>query len=89
MSSIAEIQDKKEQEILEKYEKPEAIPEEEASQERRDSAARVIQKTYRGHRERRHLKGLSLDPTTRWTEVVFRSLNSSILDIHNDANHDF
>ncbi|EME44266.1 hypothetical protein DOTSEDRAFT_130097 [Dothistroma septosporum NZE10] len=32
-------------------------------------AARVIQRNYRGHRERRALKGYGLDPSTRWLEV--------------------
>lgn len=36
---------------------------------RESDAARTLQRTYRGHRERRQLKGITLDPATRWTEV--------------------
>lgn len=32
-------------------------------------AAQVIQKNYRGHRDRRALQGYGLDPGTRWLEV--------------------
>jgi len=32
-------------------------------------AAEVIQKSYRGYRDRRALKGWGLDPSTRWLEV--------------------
>lgn len=35
----------------------------------RTNAAEVIQSAYRGHRERRALRGFSLDPSTRWIEV--------------------
>lgn len=38
--------------------------------QRETDAARVLQRTYRGHRERRQLAGLSLDPSTRWTEAI-------------------
>ncbi|CAK4031345.1 IQ domain-containing IQM4-like [Lecanosticta acicola] len=41
-----------------------------AESEARDSAATVIQRNYRGHRERRALKGYGLDPSTRWLEAV-------------------
>lgn len=34
-----------------------------------ERAAGTIQRTYRGHRERRQMQGLSLDPSTRWIEV--------------------
>lgn len=33
------------------------------------AAAQMIQKNYRGYRERRQLKGFGLDPSTRWIEV--------------------
>ncbi len=33
-------------------------------------AARTLQRTYRGYRSRRELRGFSLDPSTRWTEVL-------------------
>ena len=57
---ISEIQLRKEREIDERYRQP--INE-------HDAASR-IQKTYRGYRERRQLKGLALDPSSRWIEVI-------------------
>lgn len=33
------------------------------------AAADLIQRNYRGHRERNALQGYSLDPGTRWIEV--------------------
>lgn len=35
----------------------------------RTNAAEIIQRNYRGHRDRRALKGYGLDPSTRWLEV--------------------
>ncbi|EMC95401.1 hypothetical protein BAUCODRAFT_53278, partial [Baudoinia panamericana UAMH 10762] len=35
----------------------------------RSRAAEVIQRNYRGYRARREIKGLGLDPSTRWVEV--------------------
>ena len=63
MSSIAEIHDKKEAHILDKCKVTDSV------EARESHAAKVLQRNYRGHRERRQLRGLSLDPTTRWTEV--------------------
>lgn len=40
------------------------------SEERREKAAAVIQRNYRGHRARRMLNGLSLDPSSRWIEAI-------------------
>lgn len=36
----------------------------------REKATRLIQRNYRGHRERRMLAGMSLDPSSRWVEAV-------------------
>ncbi|KAK3110537.1 hypothetical protein LTR53_015053 [Teratosphaeriaceae sp. CCFEE 6253] len=33
-------------------------------------AAQVIQRNYRGYRDRRALQGLGLDPSTRWIEAI-------------------
>jgi len=41
-----------------------------SEEERRRKAAAVIQRNYRGHRERRILQGKTLDPSTRWAEAV-------------------
>lgn len=35
-----------------------------------EAAAQLIQRNYRGYRERRQLKGMGLDPSTRWVEAV-------------------
>ena len=34
------------------------------------NAATTIQKAFRGHRNRRQLEGLTLDPSSRWTELI-------------------
>lgn len=44
--------------------KPRSLSGEEAKR-----AAVLIQKTFRGHRTRRQLKGFGLDASTRWYEV--------------------
>lgn len=61
LARISDIQVQKEQEILRRYHKH--------SIEEQD-AAKLIQRTYRGHRARRQLSGLTLDPTSRWVELV-------------------
>ena len=38
--------------------------------EERRKAAVIIQRNYRGHRTRRMLNGLSLDPSSRWIETI-------------------
>ncbi|KAL6715984.1 hypothetical protein ACLMJK_006946 [Lecanora helva] len=70
MSSIADTQDKKEAEILQKYPDAQSSQSDDALRHSQTHAAKVLQRTYRGHRERRQLRGLSLDPTSRWTEAV-------------------
>jgi hypothetical protein len=53
--------------------------EEREEDSKRAHAAAVIQRTYRGYRVRREMKGLGLDASTRWVhalrEVQFRELN--------------
>lgn len=56
---ISNIQVQKEGEIRERYE---------SVQE--SDAAKLIQRAYRGHRERRQLNGLMLTPSTRWVEII-------------------
>ncbi|KAK4508159.1 hypothetical protein PRZ48_001897 [Zasmidium cellare] len=56
---ISEIQLQKEHDISAKYH----------SAEEHD-AAKLIQRAYRGHRERRQLNGLNLDPSSRWVEII-------------------
>ena len=62
LRDIAARQDAKAREIAEKK-KQQKLPNE------RDNAARLIQKSYRGYRERRALQGYALDPDARWMEV--------------------
>ncbi|CAF9933414.1 MAG: hypothetical protein HETSPECPRED_008646 [Heterodermia speciosa] len=72
MSSTAETipigrtQEKKEQAIDSQY----GNQSPHKHNQRETDAAQVLQRTYRGHRERRQLAGLSLDPSTRWTEAI-------------------
>ena len=73
MTSIAEKQEQKEGENLHKYVN---AAEQGTNAESREHAARTLQRTYRSHRTRRELKGLSLTPSARWTEV-----SSSIVNI--------
>ena len=65
MTSIAEAQEEKEASIDKKYDPTDTLD----IQRRESAAARTVQRTYRGHRARRELKGLSLNPSTRWVEV--------------------
>lgn len=37
--------------------------------QQQEQAAQVIQRNYRGYRERRQLKGIGLSASTRWSEV--------------------
>jgi len=41
-----------------------------AHTDERANAAEIIQRNYRGYRERRALKGYGLDPSTRWLEAL-------------------
>lgn len=50
----------------------------EVSQDERSAAAEIIQRNYRGHRERRAIKGLALDSGTRWMEVCLISFRHPI-----------
>ncbi|KAL8690341.1 MAG: hypothetical protein Q9224_004425 [Gallowayella concinna] len=62
MTSIAETQEHREQQIdpTSSYN----------TDQRQSDAARTLQRTYRGHRARRELKGLSLSSSARWTEAI-------------------
>ncbi|KAI4120882.1 MAG: hypothetical protein LQ341_007489, partial [Variospora aurantia] len=66
MTSITAIQERKEQAIDRSYKPaPKAV-----EQTTQTDAARTLQRTYRGHRARRELKGLSLSPSVRWSEAI-------------------
>ena len=66
MSSIAETQARTEKDIDSKYKAEHSLQ----LAHRESQAARTLQRTYRGYRERRQLAGLSLDPSTRWVEAI-------------------
>ncbi|KAL8852891.1 MAG: hypothetical protein Q9221_002267 [Calogaya cf. arnoldii] len=79
MQSVAETQKCKEQEVDQNYD----------PNRRQSDAARTLQRTYRGHRARRELKGLSLSPSARWTEVRDPSGHVSNDVSTRDANESF
>lgn len=56
---ISDVQLQKEQATATRYH----------SEEEHD-AAKLIQRAYRGHRERRQIDGLNLDPSSRWLEII-------------------
>jgi len=67
MERIEKVQEHKEEELIMRR-----LSEDHAglSDAERTRAAALIQRNYRGHRERRMLEGMSLDPSTRWVEAV-------------------
>ncbi|CAG8972966.1 hypothetical protein HYALB_00008326 [Hymenoscyphus albidus] len=67
VEKISKVQEHKEEEVLKKNLKAEQP---ELSEDERTRAAGLIQRNYRGHRERRMLNGMSLDPSSRWVEAV-------------------
>ena len=44
-------------------------PSEQNDQHAQQQAAQMIQRNYRGYRERRQLQGIGLDASARWAEV--------------------
>ena len=67
LERISTLQEHKEEEaIMKRLSEDHA----EMSEEERVQAAALIQRNYRGHRERRMLQGMSLDPSTRWVEAI-------------------
>lgn len=67
MERIAAVQERKEHEVLEKRL---SNDHNDMADSERTKAASLIQRNYRGYRERRQLNGLGLDPTTRWVEAI-------------------
>jgi hypothetical protein len=66
VEKISEVQERKEEEVMQKNLRQNP----DLNDEEREKAAGLIQRNYRGHRERRMLAGFSLDPSTRWVEAV-------------------
>ena len=76
---IAQVQEQKEEELRQRdrQRRQEAMQEqrqkeslEDDHSSRRTRAARLIQKTFRGHRTRRELHGFGLDANTRWISAL-------------------
>ncbi|KAL8903121.1 MAG: hypothetical protein Q9207_004143 [Kuettlingeria erythrocarpa] len=67
MTSIAHVKERKEQDINQNH-KP--TDNDAPTAQAQSDAARTLQRTYRGHRARRELKGLSLSPSARWSEAI-------------------
>lgn len=76
---IAQIQEQKEEELRQRdrHRRQQAIQEqkqkellEDEHNARRTRAARLIQKTFRGHRTRREIDGFGLDANTRWITAL-------------------
>ncbi|RDW87602.1 hypothetical protein BP5796_03296 [Coleophoma crateriformis] len=67
MDRISTVQEAKEEEVMQKRLETNV---EDLNEVERTRAAGLIQRNYRGHRARRELAGMGLDPSTRWVEAV-------------------
>lgn len=67
IKQIGRVQEAKEEEIIRKRI---SMDNPELSDEERINAAALIQRNYRGYRERRQMQGMGLDPTSRWLEAL-------------------
>lgn len=67
MERIGEVQEEKEKEMIKKRLEE---SHKDLNESERERAAGIIQRNYRGHRERRIMDGMSLDPSTRWVEAI-------------------
>lgn len=67
MERIAAVQERKEEEIKMRRA---SVDQNGTDDAERTNAASLIQRNYRGYRERRQLQGLGLDPSTRWVEAI-------------------
>lgn len=72
LREIAAKQDERAREIKERRatELQQTLSPQCSTAEREDAAAHVIQRHYRGYRDRRALKGYRLDPSLRWVDAV-------------------
>jgi hypothetical protein len=68
LQKIATAQEHKEEEVIMK--RLSADHPRLSEEDRKRAAVALIQRSYRGHRERRMLDGMTLDPSTRWVEAV-------------------
>jgi hypothetical protein len=67
VKQITKVQEQKEEEVLMRKLSVDNL---DMSEGRKREAAALIQRNYRGHRERRMLGGMSLDPSARWVEAI-------------------
>lgn len=68
MKSKAQSQNKRDLDIQKTHQDAKSQKDEDLG-EKQSAAAQTLQKKYRGYKARRELKGLSLDPASRWAEV--------------------
>jgi len=77
MERIGRVQEAKEEEIIRRRISTENLG---LSDEEKTKAAALIQRNYRGYRERRQMRGMGLDPSSRWIEALrearYRSLTT-------------
>lgn len=70
LRDIARKQEERAREIRERRRRESLTSaEQDGEEKRKTNAAKVIQRNYRGHRERRALEGCGLSTSTRWLEV--------------------
>lgn len=67
LARIESVQLRREDEILHQH--LDESPDGRLREEGRHAAAKLIQRNYRGYRERRHMRGWGLDPGIRWVEA--------------------
>lgn len=82
---ISAVQEQKEKEVIQRrlsQHVAESGQGRSVSDTERESAAGLIQRNYRGHRERRMLNGLSLDPSTRWVEAIKEAKYRALTEPH-------
>lgn len=77
IKQISSVQEAKEEEIMRKRM---SLGNPDLSDKERAKAASMIQRNYRGYRERRQIRGMGLDPGSRWIEALrearYRSLTT-------------
>lgn len=82
---ISGLQEAKEKEIMEKRKSLESCG---LSDEERANAAAMIQRSYRGYRERRQVLGMGLDPSSRWIEAFREARYRNLTMPRARANHE-
>jgi hypothetical protein len=90
VAQITAAQEQKEEEVMQKRLSQDAPN---LSDAERQKAAGLIQRNYRGYRERRQLQGFGLDPSSRWMEAVkearYRNLTQPRARISDDGDRAF